>query len=305
MKKTDPIVYIRCMTYNQEKYIAQCLDGFVMQKTDFSFIAIVHDDASTDKTPLIIQEYAARYPEIIVPVLEKENQYSQGKLSKVMYPLMKGKYIAVCEGDDYWTDPLKLQKQVCFMESHPDYAMCFHQAIRHHEGTNIPDELYSDIENRDYTGQELYMSKHRPPTASILLRKTVIESDVYKKCLKQITSFGDLSFFLSAAHCGKIRGMDDVMAVYRMNESSVTNVFKTTNDRVLDYANDNIKLYKIFGKQYKKECVAVYVVDYINYFFRCKQQGKIRPKLIIIPLLKFPNYTLKYLMKRFCAHFHY
>lgn len=303
MKKSDPVVCIRCMTYNQEKFIAQCLDGFVMQKTDFSFIAIVHDDASTDKTPLIIQEYAARYPEIIVPVLEKENQYSQGKLSKVMYPLMKGKYIAVCEGDDYWTDPLKLQKQVCFMESHPDYAMCFHQAIRHHEDSNIPDCLYSDIENREYSGQELYQSKHRPPTASILIRHSVFESDVYKQCLDQISSFGDLSFFLSAAHCGKVYGMTDVMSVYRMNNNGVTNVFNSTNDIVLKFANENLKLYKIFGEQYKEECVNVYVIDYINHFFRCRQYGVIRLRLLTTPLMKFPKHTLQLFFQRVVSHY--
>lgn len=303
MKDLEPVVCIRCMTYNQEKYIAQCLDGFVMQETNFSVKAIVHDDASTDNTPKIIKEYATRYPEIIVPVLEKENQYSQGKLSKVMYPLMKGKYIAVCEGDDYWTDPLKLQKQVDFMESHPDFSMCFHQAIRHHEDSCVPDSLYSKIEDKEYTGLELYKSEHRPPTASVLIRHSVFESDVYKKCLEQISSFGDLSFFLSAAHNGKVYGMADVMSVYRMNNNGISNVFNTTDDKVLKFANENLKLYKIFGTQYKEECINVYVIDYINHFFRCKKMDIFRPSLLIIPFLRFPRHTLRLLYKRCLSHF--
>lgn len=302
MKNPDPIVCVRCMTYNQEQYIAQCLDGIVMQKTTFTVKAIVHDDASTDRTPQIIQEYAARYPEIIVPVLEKENQYSQGKLSKVMYPLMKGKYIAVCEGDDYWTDPLKLQKQVDFMESHPDYTMCFHQAIRHHEDSSIPDSHYSDIENREYSGPELYRSEHRPPTASILMRQSVFESDVYRQCLEQISSFGDLSFFLSSAHCGRVYGMTDVMSVYRMNNHGVSNVFSTTNDRVLKFADENLKLYQIFGEQYKDECIAIYVIDYINHFLRCRKLGVLRPRLLLTPLMKYPVQTLRLLYQRVFSH---
>jgi len=120
------IVSIRCIVYNQAPYLRQCLDGFVMQKTDFRFEAIVHDDASTDDSASIIEEYAEKYPEIIKPILETENQYSKhdGSLRRIVDSACKGKYIALCEGDDYWTDPLKLQKQIDFMESHPEYGMC-------------------------------------------------------------------------------------------------------------------------------------------------------------------------------------
>ena len=127
------MVTIRCIAYNQERYIRDCLEGFVMQKTNFRFEAIVHDDASTDGTAAIIKEYAEKYPDIIKPILETENQYSKhdGSLQRIMAEGCKGKYVAFCEGDDYWTDPLKLQKQVDFLESHPDYSLCFHNAIMH------------------------------------------------------------------------------------------------------------------------------------------------------------------------------
>ncbi len=101
-----------------------------MQKTNFPFVAIVHDDASTDGTAAIIKEYAEKYPDIIKPIYETENQYSKrdGSLTRIMKEACEAtgaKYIAMCEGDDYWTDPLKLQKQVDFLESHPDYGMCY------------------------------------------------------------------------------------------------------------------------------------------------------------------------------------
>lgn len=120
------MVTIRCATYNHEPYIRQCLEGFVMQKTNFRFEAVVHDDASTDKTADIIREFAEKYPEIIKPIYQTENQYSKhdGSLTRIMNAHTKGKYIAFCEGDDYWIDPLKLQKQVDYLEANEDYSVC-------------------------------------------------------------------------------------------------------------------------------------------------------------------------------------
>ena len=116
------MVSIRCTAYNQEEQIRECLDGFVMQQTNFRFEAVVHDDASTDGTAAIIKEYAEKYPDIIKPILETENQYSKhdGSLERIMNEAATGKYVAWCEGDDCWIDPLKLQKQVDYLESHPD-----------------------------------------------------------------------------------------------------------------------------------------------------------------------------------------
>src|SRR5690606_1543694 len=102
-----PLVSVSCITYNHSSYIRQCLDGFVMQKCDFAFEVLIHDDASTDDTQEIIKEYQAKYPEIIKAVLQKENQYSKGIRGispRFNFPRAQGKYIAMCEGDDYWTD---------------------------------------------------------------------------------------------------------------------------------------------------------------------------------------------------------
>lgn len=129
MENTSPLVAIKCMTYNHESYISQCLDGFIMQKTDFPFIAVVHDDASIDGTAEIVREYAEKYPEIIKPIYETENQYSKhdGSLRRIVNQAIPSsvKYIAMCEGDDYWTDPLKLQKQVDVLESDPKVGIVY------------------------------------------------------------------------------------------------------------------------------------------------------------------------------------
>ncbi len=124
------MVSIICTAYNHEGCIADALDSFVMQKTNFPFKVIVNDDKSTDKTADIIKEYEKKYPEIIKPIYQTENQYSKGfkLLGKMLNDIAVGKYIALCEGDDYWLDENKLQKQFDYMEAHEDCSFCFHAA---------------------------------------------------------------------------------------------------------------------------------------------------------------------------------
>lgn len=149
------VVSIQCLAYNHAPYIRQCLDGFVMQKTNFRFEAIIHDDASTDGTQDIIREYEQKYPDIIKPIYETENQYSKGipgYITDLISSKCKGKYIALCEGDDYWTDPLKLQKQVDFLEEHEDFSCCCHRFKIYFEDTNT----WTD----DYVGEAFDHNPH-------------------------------------------------------------------------------------------------------------------------------------------------
>lgn len=126
LKPEIPVVTIRCLAYNHEKFIAQCLEGFLMQETTFSFEVVVHDDASTDNTANVIREYEAKYPHIIRAVYEEENQFQKkdGSLARIMSGYMRGKYIAFCEGDDFWTDKEKLQLQYDALEAHPECSIC-------------------------------------------------------------------------------------------------------------------------------------------------------------------------------------
>ena len=215
-----PLVSVDCATYNHEPYIAQALDGFLMQKTNFPFEVIVHDDASTDRTAEIIREYEARFPKIIKPIYETENQYSKhnGSLARIMAAACKGKYIALCEGDDYWIDEDKLQMQVDFLEGNPEYTMCFHNAIEHYEDNSHPDRLFSMIEGRDYSAKEI-LKRWTVPTASVCYRKQSIETDFYWNLKKDPRFiFGDIILFLTLCREGKIRGMNVTMSVYRRHE---------------------------------------------------------------------------------------
>lgn len=126
---TDPVVSIICLTYNHEDYLAQCLDALLAQETRYPFEIIIHDDASTDGTPAIAEEYIKAHPGIIRGILQHENQLSQGQ-----YPLYlacdiaKGTYIACCDGDDFWLDSRKLEIQVAHLEEHPSCTFCFTNA---------------------------------------------------------------------------------------------------------------------------------------------------------------------------------
>ena len=125
------MVSVCCLAYNHEPYIRDCLEGFVKQKTDFKYEVLIHDDASTDKTAEIIREYEDKYPELIKPIYQTENQWSKGVplTNTFLYARANGKYYAICEGDDYWCDENKLQKQFDFMQAHPEYSACVHNSI--------------------------------------------------------------------------------------------------------------------------------------------------------------------------------
>lgn len=259
MTQQEILVAINCLTYNHESYIRQCLEGFVTQKTKFRFVAIVHDDASTDNTAKIVREYADKYPDIIKPIFETVNQYSKkdGSLDRIIKQAINEtncKYIAVCEGDDYWTDPFKLQKQIDFLENNPEYTMCFHNAIEHYEknigGENIKDKIFSRISDKDYTGTSL-LRHWIVPTASIVYRKSILDTDIYKRSIANKNFiYGDILLILSCAERGKIRGISDIMSVYRRHEGGVTIINEHTDitDNLVKHYLD-IPYY--FGKYYE------------------------------------------------------
>ena len=175
-----PIVSICCMAFNHAPYIRKCLDGFLMQEPPTGVSAdepwyeiLIHDDCSTDGTDDIIREYAVKYPDKIFPLYEEENQYSKGKvIDAYNYNRARGRYIAVCEGDDFWTDPYKLQKQVDFMDSHLNYSLCFHRVMHYNVYTNeYKDDdcqsLLGDREEVDITIDDLFNGWYTQPLSEL------------------------------------------------------------------------------------------------------------------------------------------
>lgn len=247
MSENTPLVSVCTLAYNHEPYIRECLDGILMQKTNFAFELLIHDDASTDGTADIIREYEAKYPDIIKPIYQTENQYSKGvKINAtIQFPRAKGKYIALCEGDDYWTDPLKLQKQVDFMEAKEEYSLCFHNAKVIYEHKNKEPHLFANIENREYSAPEIYETWYIQ-TATVLFKAQSLFKNID---ILQTNKFyyGDNPLFCTLSLDGKLYGMKDVMSAYRVNNGGVTNLFSKDTDKLL---NHQIVVLEIFNEKY-------------------------------------------------------
>lgn len=224
----EPImVSIRCITYNHAPYIRQCLEGFVMQKTNFRFQAVVHDDASTDGTTEIVKEYAEKYPDIIVPMYEEENRWSKhdGTLLTVMLPYMYcAKYWAECEGDDYWTDPLKLQKQVDILESNRDIKLVY-TAFKcvGTKGENIIRSAYNANMRMSTSGDVLdkLFQRNFIQTCSICMRMELIKSSILQNCPSKF----DYAYFLTSACAGDVAYIPQITCAYRKSDNGVTIAF--------------------------------------------------------------------------------
>lgn len=222
MDKT-PLVSIVCITYNHERFIRDALDGFVMQKTNFPFEILVHDDASTDGTAGIIREYESKYPDLFRCVYQTENQWGKKSPWKdILFPMVRGKYVALNEGDDYWTDENKLQKQIDFMESHPDFAVCFHPVTVHWDDGSKPDTLFPDEKTRFYkTELELKdLLRHNFIQTNSVVYRWRFHQDPLSLMPDDILP-GDWFLHLLHAQVGRIGFLNDVMSVYRRHSGGI------------------------------------------------------------------------------------
>lgn len=238
------MVTIRCLAYNHEPYIRQCLEGFVMQKTNFRFEAIVHDDASTDGTAAIIKEYAEKYPEIIKPIFETENLYSKhnGSLNRVMQENTRGKYVAFCEGDDYWTDPLKLQKQVDALENNPECKICFGiTETMTAEGVPTGNFLPSECNHvgnvltlEDFCREQFSHGQWFGHTSTFMYLKSL--DDIRLKLAKTVYKdfpYGDIQVILTGLLHGKGYFIHDKMSCYRLNSGGYNSRMRANSSKAI------------------------------------------------------------------------
>jgi glycosyltransferase involved in cell wall biosynthesis len=224
-ENATPLVSVCCTCYNHGKYIRNTLEGFLMQKTRFSFEIIVFDDASTDNSQQIILEYATKHPDLFRLFLQKENLWQNKKISgtfTVSFPNASGKYIAWCEGDDYWTDPLKLQKQVDFLEQNPDFSICFHQVQLLRENNLLNDYITLDVP--DVTDIYYLAKGNYIHTPSVVFRKNSEVFDTLTLTDMRHSTVGDYLLHMLNAQYGKIKKLPDRMAVYRLNSGFWSNM---------------------------------------------------------------------------------
>lgn len=217
----SPLVSISCITFNHAPYIKEALDSFLMQETDFPFEILIHDDCSTDGTDKIIREYAKRYPEIIKPLYETENQYSQGKpIGSIVWniPRAKGKYIAFCEGDDYWCDPKKLQKQVNFLEVNHDYGLIYSKVKEFDSITN----KFQGSSGGPYEAFDDLIIANTIPTPTTLFRKNLIDLYIKEDWMSKGYLMSDYPIWLFISVHSKIKFVNQVTAVYRIVSGSAS-----------------------------------------------------------------------------------
>lgn len=210
-----PLVSILCPTYNHESYLSRTLEGFILQKTNFNFEIIVHDDASTDGTVQIIKKYESKCPHLFTNIYQRQNQFSKSieKVSQIMFAAARGKYIALCEGDDYWIDPLKLQKQIEFLEQNPDYTGCSSNVYEDVNGVqNLVNSGKNIISFDDVAcGNGLY-------TCSLVFRNIIKIPSWMSEC-----RMGDWIISLQLTQRGLIYIFPEPMAVYRLHNTGIWN----------------------------------------------------------------------------------
>lgn len=237
----DILVSINCTAYNHEEYIADAIEGFLKQKTNFHFEILIHDDASTDRTADIIRDYEKKYPNLIKPIYQKENQYSQGHLiSNINLERAKGKYVAICEGDDYWIDPFKLQKQVDYMEEHPECSLCVHGGyiVDAQDKKTIFKHRISRS-NRIFSVEEVIEGGGGLFLTNSMLYPRKYESDLPE--FYKMSPVGDYPFAIHLSLRGTVYYMDEPMSAYR---TGVTGSWTSMN---MSNLNQRIEHYQEIG----------------------------------------------------------
>lgn len=244
------LLSIRCFVYNHEPYLRQCLEGFVMQNTNFAFEAIVHDDASTDNSAAIIREYAEKFPDIIKPIYETKNLYSRhdGSLQRAVDDAISSssKYIAICEGDDYWTDPLKLQKQVDFLESHPDYGLVYTNYKNYFQENGT-----TTISNCIQTSFEDEIIRNRIATLTTLVRGSLWKQyvqDIGNTPYERKWLMGDYPIWIYILANSKAKLISDVTAVYRVLKNSASH--HTSYKKSMDFLLSTYDITFFFADKY-------------------------------------------------------
>ena len=273
--KNSFLASVNVITYNHVNYIVETLESILKQKTNFLFEVVICDDYSTDGTRLMLEEYKGKYPDKIRLRFRDKNlglKYNYFDNINACF----GKYIAICEGDDFWTNENKLQQQVDFLECNSDYSMCFQNAVELHEFEGHPrtTNSFSQVETREYHGEEI-LANWLIPTASVVFRKN---SKFEFQHLDDFM-FYDIALFLRLCEQGKIYCMNEAMCVYRRHSNSITN----SNLGYKNYIKHLIHINLEFNRKYEQIIKKAVAVEYVK---QAKYAYKNRSVLFLLHALK-------------------
>ncbi|QOW10882.1 glycosyltransferase [Kaistella flava (ex Peng et al. 2021)] len=242
-------ISIIVLTYNHAVFIRENLEGILMQKVDAQVELIICDDHSTDNTAVVVNDVISLVPENFeVKFFQHDKNIGATPNFYFSMEQVTGDFVAFCEGDDYWTDPEKLQIQLNFLRSNPDYSLCFHTAINISDDPEINETLFSKVEEREYSAIEIY--KHWViHTATVMMRSEVLKSEAKKITLREPDlQYFDTVLFLAASNIGKLHGISRKMSAYRRHEAGLS-AGKINFKRDLRHN----KLDQIIGKYYGGE----------------------------------------------------
>ncbi|MDO4493103.1 MAG: glycosyltransferase [Clostridia bacterium] len=226
-----PLVTVCLLAYNQARYIRQCAESLLAQETDFPFLILAHDDASTDGTDKILSEYAERYPDRFRLIAEEENTYSKDTrvMARHMWPLIDSPYTAICEGDDYWTDPRKLAIQVGYLEEHPEYALSVSNAHLVNGEGEPAGELAPYAADTDMPVEDLIAGG-----GGFIATASVVTRTAYLRDLPEYyfrSTVGDAPLQLYLASLGKTRWHAGRLCAYRVNAAGSWTLAQLTGKR--------------------------------------------------------------------------
>ena len=285
MTLQNPLVSICCLTYNMEKYIVQTIESLLMQRTTFRIEIIIHDDASTDSTKRIIEEYVLKYPEIIKPIFQSENQHSKTGFYfqfTAVYTKANGKYIAYCDGDDYWIDPLKLQNQVDFLESHPDYGFVHTKAVKYYEKIGV----FKDIVGHKFNDFEELITECTVVHSSTCFRNSLMEQYITEVKPEERINWttNDFPVWLWFIQHSKVKLLEDITTVYRQRGESVSHLgddFKRLHfsEGIYDIVDYYVSMNSVNIN--KKKIRARYYSNMISIYFLTRRWGGIRKSIKI------------------------
>lgn len=297
----NPKVSILCTTYNQEKFIGQALDSFIAQKTNFDFEICVYDDASTDNTPNIIREYEKKYPDKFNVFYQKENQYSQGVrllIAKFLFPMAKGDYLALCEGDDFFSDENKLQIQADFLDSNTDCSMCFHLTRWFFENNEEPDSIYPDIKKGTEFTIEKLLKENFMNTNAVMYRRQKYDNLPAKNIFP-----GDWFLHLYHAQFGKIGFINKVMSAYRRHAGGMWwNSYNNPDELIKKHGAAHLAMYfellKLYSENRKyKEIIFDGMIELIRRIAEVdKNEGIISVKKV---LSEYPTEIADFLLDEY------
>lgn len=239
--KTEPLVSVICTTFNHEKYVRKCLDSILAQECDYPFEILIHDDCSSDNTPQILGEYGKSHPDIIRIFCSHENQSSLGRdpWVDILFPKARGKYLAICDGDDFWTDTKKLQKQIDILESDHSLAGCAANiSIVDADGQTL-EEMHCVDEGR-YTIRDFFAKSVCYPTSTVVLRNSGMSDIARLTHIMKSRYLADWQLWIAAHLQGDFQCIGDSLSAYRINPDSITHT--DARQRRLGKAKDNFRL---------------------------------------------------------------